>query len=51
MTFGTFTVYLVFFIYLFRLSTPLPEKIYMELASLPDYLVSDVTEFLLFVNM
>ncbi|XP_020620204.1 ubiquitin conjugation factor E4 B-like [Orbicella faveolata] len=33
------------------LSTPLPEKISMELASLPDYLVGDVTEFLLFVNM
>ncbi|KAL9970123.1 hypothetical protein ACROYT_G022450 [Oculina patagonica] len=33
------------------LSIPLPEKIAMELASLPDYLVSDVAEFLLFVNM
>ena len=33
------------------LSVPLPEKISMEVASLPDYLVSDVAEFLLFVNM
>ena len=42
---------LVFVIFLFRLSVPLPEKISMEVASLPDYLVSDVAEFLLFVNM
>lgn len=34
-----------------RISIPLPEKIAMELASLPDYFVSDVAEFLLFVNM
>ena len=42
---------MVFVIFLFRLSVPLPEKISMEVASLPDYLVSDVAEFLLFVNM
>lgn len=33
------------------ISIPLPEKIAMELASLPDYFVGDVAEFLLFVNM
>ena len=42
---------LVCLIPLFRISIPLPEKIAMELASLPDYFVSDVAEFLLFVNM
>lgn len=34
-----------------QLKLPLPENISMELASLPDYFVSDVAEFLLFVNM
>ena len=34
-----------------RLRLPLPQNIAMELASLPDYYVSDVAEFLLFVNM
>lgn len=34
-----------------ELRLPLPQNIAMELASLPDYYVSDVAEFLLFVNM
>lgn len=34
-----------------KLKLPLPERISMQLASLPDYFVGDVAEFLLFVNM
>lgn len=40
-----------FYFPVFRLKLPLPERISMQLASLPDYFVGDVAEFLLFVNM